>query len=73
MKLTERQKIILVLAAQGEKSEVIAIRLGISERLVHSEIANIKMAMGAKTKCDILRKLLDPNGTRLEQAIKEVA
>jgi len=69
--LTARENEIYKLVVQGVKQEVIALMLNISVKTVAFHVANIKLKMNAKTSRDLLVQLLDPNGTRLEYALKE--
>jgi DNA-binding NarL/FixJ family response regulator len=53
--LTDREHVVLEMAAQGENSRMIAARLSISPRTVESHRGSLLKKLGLKTQTDLVR------------------
>ena len=57
--LTERERVVLQLSAQGESSKEIARHLGISHRTAETHRGNLMRKLGFKSKADLIRFALE--------------
>ncbi|MFN8559477.1 MAG: response regulator transcription factor [Dehalococcoidia bacterium] len=59
VKLTTRERQVLLLLAQGDRNKEIALRLGLRERTIKFHVSNLFAKLNAQSRTEALRRALE--------------